>query len=202
MPTALDEFWSHVPRPPDWRLDWTALDAGYPWVKAMHGCPQDPVYHAEGDVWVHTRMVCEALVDDPAWRALDELARRILFSATLLHDVAPQDEDIRPPIAVVIGLYKVQSTELRRQFRFRGVVAEATVSVVPKKHVEFAMLSVVLALLGVEVVDVRLEARVRDRLLGRMHGTDNVGFEMGQQKRECNVDEGFFRGAINQSDRV
>lgn len=76
------------PRPPEWRVDWETLDATYPWVRNLRGCPQDPVRHAEGDVWTHVRMVCEALADMPGWQALPELERKIVFTAALLHDVA------------------------------------------------------------------------------------------------------------------
>ena len=31
--------------------DWDALDARFEWVRAMHGVVQDPIHHAEGDVW-------------------------------------------------------------------------------------------------------------------------------------------------------
>lgn len=76
------------PQPPDWRVDWGTLDASFPWVRNLRGCPQDPVRHAEGDVWTHVRMVCEAMAAMPAWRALPEIERKILFTAALLHDVA------------------------------------------------------------------------------------------------------------------
>lgn len=32
-----------------------------PWARAMAVCPQDAQWHAEGDVWTHTRMVCAEL---------------------------------------------------------------------------------------------------------------------------------------------
>jgi predicted kinase len=83
------------PRPPAWAVDWAALDEGFPWVRALAGCPQDPVFHAEGDVWVHVRMVCEALAELPAWRGLPEEERQVLFAAALLHDVA-KPECTRP----------------------------------------------------------------------------------------------------------
>lgn len=77
-----------IAQPPDWRVDWDALDAQLDWVRAMRGVAQDPVHHAEGDVWIHTRMVLEALTALPAWRALDADGREIVFLASLLHDVA------------------------------------------------------------------------------------------------------------------
>ncbi|HEV3146410.1 MAG TPA: AAA family ATPase [Gemmataceae bacterium] len=63
-------------------------DGMYPWIRNLHGCPQDMARHAEGDVWTHVRMVCEAITGLDAWRALPEIERRILFTAALLHDVA------------------------------------------------------------------------------------------------------------------
>ena len=75
------------PQPPDWSIDWAALDP-LPWLRDMKGCPQNPDRHAEGDVWIHVHMVVEALVGLPAWRELPEDDRRVLFLAALLHDVA------------------------------------------------------------------------------------------------------------------
>ena len=80
----LDAF---VPQPPEWCLDWDGIDAWFEEVRALKGCPQDPVHHGEGDVWVHTRMVVEALVADESWRGLDAQARRIVFWAAVLHDI-------------------------------------------------------------------------------------------------------------------
>ena len=76
------------PRPPSWVFDWDALDAGHEWIRDLRGCAQPPQHHGEGDVWIHTRLVCEALAALPAWRALAEQERRVVFAAALLHDVA------------------------------------------------------------------------------------------------------------------
>ncbi|MCE9532657.1 MAG: AAA family ATPase [Planctomycetes bacterium] len=75
------------PQPPDWSIDWSTLDT-FPWIRDLQGCPQNPIRHAEGDVWIHVHMVCEAMAALPAFRALPEHERQILFSAALLHDVA------------------------------------------------------------------------------------------------------------------
>src|SRR5687767_664522 len=69
-------------------VDWPAAEAAFPWLAALAGCPQDPTFHAEGDVLVHTRMVCDALVADTRWAALPRPERSVLFAAALLHDVA------------------------------------------------------------------------------------------------------------------
>jgi predicted kinase len=75
----------------------------FAWIRAMQGVRQDPAYHAEGDVFTHTRMVAEALAALGAWRALPETERSILFAAALLHDVA------KPACTVIEGNGKITS---------------------------------------------------------------------------------------------
>lgn len=78
---------SGCPNPPDWRVDWPAILAEQPWLRALGGVPQSPIHHAEGDVLIHTGMVAEALAALPAWRALPDTERAVLFAAALLHDI-------------------------------------------------------------------------------------------------------------------
>src|SRR5262245_48764797 len=77
-----------VPNPHRPAIDWRTIADTFEWFRRLDGCPQDTVYHAEGDVQIHTRMVCEALVADPRWREAQPEARTSLFWAALLHDVA------------------------------------------------------------------------------------------------------------------
>jgi predicted kinase len=84
----MSDLLSFCPTAPAWRVPWDDLDRAYAWVRALAGCPQDPTHHGEGDVWIHTRLVCEELAALPAWRALPEVERRVVFAAAVLHDVA------------------------------------------------------------------------------------------------------------------
>ncbi len=70
----------------DLTIAWKTLHE--PWVAPMESCPQDPEYHAEGDVWTHTKMVCEALIQLPSWQSLPADERERVFAACLLHDIA------------------------------------------------------------------------------------------------------------------
>jgi predicted kinase len=86
-----------TPIAPDFSLDWDAIVQTYEWLLPLGDCPQNPAYHAEGDVLIHTRLVCEALIALPAWRELDATARSILFTAALMHDIAkPAATTIEP----------------------------------------------------------------------------------------------------------
>jgi putative nucleotidyltransferase with HDIG domain len=87
----------------DWikneNINWQHLEQ-YAWVKPLRDCPQDPEWHAEGNVYIHTKMVADALVDLAGFKALNGEEKEILLFAALLHDVAkPQctytDEDGR-----------------------------------------------------------------------------------------------------------
>lgn len=61
---------------------------GRPWLTRLRGCLQDPVHHAEGDAFVHTGLVCKALVELPAFQAASDGDQQILAWAALLHDIA------------------------------------------------------------------------------------------------------------------
>lgn len=54
----------------------------------MQETPQDPIHHAEGDVWTHTMMVMHSLVISPDYLALSILDKGVVFYAALLHDIA------------------------------------------------------------------------------------------------------------------
>lgn len=90
MRTRFEDTWTFpfCPQPPDWKLDWDAIVDKFAWVREMESCPQDPIWHGEGNVLIHTGMVCEALVAMSEWRELPETERSIVFAATLMHDIA------------------------------------------------------------------------------------------------------------------
>ena len=68
-------------------IDWESIEAEFDWFRDMKGVQQDAIWHAEGDVFVHTKMVVEALLGLPEFNGLNEQDKHILFVAALLHDV-------------------------------------------------------------------------------------------------------------------
>lgn len=81
-------YFPHCPSNVNPVINWSALEADFDWLRHLADCPQNPLYHAEGDVLVHTKLVCEALVNLPQWQALPDTERSILFATALLHDIA------------------------------------------------------------------------------------------------------------------
>jgi tRNA nucleotidyltransferase (CCA-adding enzyme) len=58
----------------------------FPEVAALDGVPQEPDWHPEGDVLVHTNHCLDALVGLPAWREGTLHTRRLLSFSVLAHD--------------------------------------------------------------------------------------------------------------------
>lgn len=90
MNTLTTTTWAFpdCPTAPHWAIDWPTILQKYSGIRSLANCPQDPEYHAEGNVLIHTQMVCTALVSNPEWQSLPAEERSILFAAALLHDIA------------------------------------------------------------------------------------------------------------------
>jgi putative nucleotidyltransferase with HDIG domain len=82
-----------------------------PWARAMAACQQDAQWHAEGDVWTHTKMVCAELERLPEWPAMERVEQLKLLFAGLFHDsgkpattiVEPETGRTRSPKHALIG---------------------------------------------------------------------------------------------------
>lgn len=81
---------SCLPHPPKYEYDWQGLGQ-FPelaaWFSRLADTPQNPEWHGEGDVWAHTRLVCDALAGLGEFRAMQPPARDALALAALLHDI-------------------------------------------------------------------------------------------------------------------
>ena len=113
----MSDVWRCVgcPEGPDWCVDTDALVAACPWLAPLGECPQDPIFHAEGDVLTHLGMVLRELAALPAFRALPEQERHIVFAGALFHDIAKpectrveEDGRVRSPGHAVKGVYKAR----------------------------------------------------------------------------------------------
>ncbi len=108
-----------MPIGPDWRIDWDVLQ-DFSWVGSLADCPQDSVHHAEGNVWIHTRMVLEALVADERFRAMPEERRLVLFTAALFHDAAkPAITVVEPDGRVTAKGHSVRGSVMARSVLWR-----------------------------------------------------------------------------------
>jgi tRNA nucleotidyltransferase (CCA-adding enzyme) len=59
----------------------------FPELQSILGVPQDPEWHPEGDVFIHTCHCCDAMATLPEWQSADPESRIVYMLAVLLHDV-------------------------------------------------------------------------------------------------------------------
>ena len=78
------------------------LDA-FPVLQCAKETPQEPRYHGEGDVWTHTIMVVESLLQLQDYQTATREQQEILFFAALLHDVAKYRTTVIDPVTGQIG---------------------------------------------------------------------------------------------------
>jgi putative nucleotidyltransferase with HDIG domain len=71
----------------DKQPDWSVLQERFSWLRAMDGVPQSPIYHAEGNVLIHTRMVTEAMLVLDEWQTHTPEDRQMLYASAMLHDI-------------------------------------------------------------------------------------------------------------------
>lgn len=81
------------------------------WVHDMVACLQDAQWHAEGDVWTHTKMVCAELEQLAEWVTLDRCQQLQLLFTGLFHDagkpattmIEPETGRTRSPKHAAVG---------------------------------------------------------------------------------------------------
>lgn len=68
-------------------VDWKTLYSKYSWIRDMETTDQDSIWHAEGNVLIHTKMVVEELQKLEDFQLLSEQNKHILVTSAILHDV-------------------------------------------------------------------------------------------------------------------
>ena len=117
MHEGLKALLSLAPSAPHWAIDWAEAErsACAPWFARMKEVPQEKKWHGEGDVWTHTKLVCQALAQMEEYRALERGTQETVFLAVLLHDVGKivttrtEDGEIRAPKHGEIGSRMVRT---------------------------------------------------------------------------------------------
>ncbi len=132
-----DAVWTfpYCPTGSDLQIDWVAILERFPCLQSLTKCEQNPLYHAEGNVWIHTKLVCEALVSLVDWQVMNLEDRSILFAAALFHDIAKphatqitEDGDITAKGHVNLGARMVR--EILKDLHAPFSIREAIVAIV------------------------------------------------------------------------
>ena len=123
--------WADIePATPGELLAWAGAQA---WARAMAACGQDAGWHAEGDVWTHTKMVAAELERLAEWEAFTREEQIKLLIVALFHDsgkpattvLDPATGRTRSPKHAQVGaeLARAALRDLGCPLRFREDVA-------------------------------------------------------------------------------
>ena len=106
MNTYQDKLWKFPHYEVGQPIPWELMTKEFSWLADMQGVEQDPLWHSEGDVYTHTKMVVEALVAFDEYKLLSEQQQHILFASAIFHDIEKRSTTIRE---MVDGVERVRS---------------------------------------------------------------------------------------------
>jgi len=117
-------------------LDATGWLPNFPPLASLQAVPQDPKWHPEGDVAVHTMHVVDAAARIAVREGLDDFERCVLMMAALTHDLAKADttelRDVRGAIRwTSYGHEKASGPKAKLFLESVGIKSEIVERVVP-----------------------------------------------------------------------
>lgn len=68
-------------------MDWEYILNLFYQLKPLENIEQNSLYHGEGNVLNHTKMVCEELIQFDEFKTLNRFEKKVLFLAALFHDI-------------------------------------------------------------------------------------------------------------------
>ncbi len=106
-------------------IPWDKLEEEFKWFRDMKGVKQDAEWHAEGDVFIHTKMVTEALVNHPDFQKLSKQDKHIMFAVAMLHDVekrsTTEEEEIDGKIRVTARGHAKKGEKTARLILYKDI---------------------------------------------------------------------------------
>lgn len=108
------------------KIDWNKIESEYDWFQEMKDVPQDSIWHAEGDVYTHTKMVVEALISLPEYQSLSDQDKYILFTSALFHDIEKRSttkiEDINGVARIVSPKHAKKGEFTTRKILYKDII--------------------------------------------------------------------------------
>jgi putative nucleotidyltransferase with HDIG domain len=139
---TLTDLRALTPSPDRLYFDWNAIENLCDELRELKFCLQDKIFHAEGDVATHTRMVLEQLVDGKAWKAMSDDDQFKMFWAAVFHDIGKPgttevDENGRVSSVGHSKLGAAIARDLMRSAGFDLVLREEICSIISAHQLPF-----------------------------------------------------------------
>ena len=106
-------------------VDWDGIENDFDWFRDMADVPQDKIWHAEGNVQIHTKMVVEALQSLEEFQTLPPYFKHIMIVACLMHDIEKRSttttEERNGRICVVAPRHAQRGEKTARNVLYRDL---------------------------------------------------------------------------------
>lgn len=130
-----------LPKAGETVVDWDALSrtAFGDLFAAMEKTKQNPIYHGEGDVLCHTKLVCEAMLQEAEYQAATAEEQQAWFLSALLHDLG-KTRTTRLEDGVLVSPYHARTgVRMAREFLWRTCGLAGTPQAVALRETVCAM---------------------------------------------------------------
>ena len=130
-------------------IPWDKLESEFDWLRDMEKVAQDVLWHAEGNVLIHTKMVVEALVNHPEFQLLSEQDKHILFASAMFHDVEKRStttfEEIDGTMRIVAPGHAEKGERTTRTILYKDIptpfdIREKICKLVKQKEIKYILL--------------------------------------------------------------
>lgn len=101
------------------KFKWEEIQINFSWAQQMNDVPQDSIFHFEGNVGIHTRMVLEALLTLPEFHNQTEENKFVLFMACLFHDIEKRSTTKEENGRIVSPGHAKKGEQTTRQILYR-----------------------------------------------------------------------------------
>jgi len=160
-------------------VDWDSIGE-LSWYSEMEAIPQDEIWHGEGNVQIHTKMVVEALIGLPEFQELNEQDKHIMVVSALMHDIEKRSvtttEEIDGKVRIVAPRHAQRGERTARTILYKEYATPF--------HIREEICALVryhgVPLWGIDTFGwernvVRTSLRLRNDLLGMLSKADVLG---------------------------
>lgn len=91
----------------------------FPEIKILEMVNQNPKYHGEGNVFIHTKNVCDAIKSMKEWETLSYQDKQVLYLAGLFHDIGKKVCTKKEDGEIVSPKHAVKGAKIFRELAYK-----------------------------------------------------------------------------------
>ncbi|KAJ50782.1 putative nucleotidyltransferase with HDIG domain [Clostridium tetanomorphum] len=103
----------------DKNFDFDEIAKDFPIIYELKNIEQNPKYHEEGNVYIHTKRVCQQVINLPQWEKLNCVDKVTLYLAAFFHDIGKLICTKTEDGEIISPKHGVKGAKLFREFFYK-----------------------------------------------------------------------------------